>query len=261
MKTSTTIRAFALCGMLLPSFARAGEPDAAVPVTPPSADPGWEFTLTAYAPLMGLDGSTGITPFLAEVDVPFTDLVDEIDGGFMAYFNARKDRWSITGDFMWIKASASTTPTAFTYVGFQQEQTMANLALGYSLVRDDNTLLEILGGVAYTGLDLDIDLTDVRFPALGGVRSASEDWIDPFVGLVFHHRFNDKWMFFARADFGSFDVSSDEYWQAFLGFTYSFNPNVGVALCYRWISVDYHQGRFDYDIVTSGPCLGLTMRF
>jgi hypothetical protein len=261
MKTSVSILAVIT---LLPAFARGGEPDAAVslaPPTPAKAGNGWEFTLTCYAPLMGLEGKTGVSPFLTEIDVPFTDLVDELDAGFMAYVNARKDRWSITGDLIWIKASTSVNPNPFTYVGLKQEQTMTSLALGYSLVRNERTTLDLLGGAAYTGLELDLDVTNVRLPALGGVRSASERWLDPFVGFSLQHRFDERWILFARADVGGFGVSSDEYWQALLGLTYLVKPNVGVHLSYRWISLDYQQARFSYDIVTSGPCLGLALRF
>ena len=61
--------------------------------------------------------------------------------------------------------------------------------------------------------------------------------------------------------FGSFDVSSDEYWQVIAGISYPLTENTSLALAYRMLSVDYQQGGFLYDTKTSGPNVGLVFRF
>jgi len=247
-------------GLLAPAT-NAGEPVAPAPGAPAESHSGWEFSITPYAPLMGLKGTMGISPFLTDVDLPFNKILSHLDGAFTSYLQARNDRWSITGDFVWMKLSASIMPNPITSIGLREEETMGSLALGYSVVRTNSTTVDLLAGAAYTGLDVDITPTVLGFPGLSGSRSGSKDWIEPFVGVAFQQRLSDQWRIFGRADVGGFSGVSDEYWQATVGVGYMFNDHVGLALAYRWISMDYHKGGFVYDTISSGPCLGLTFRF
>ena len=95
------------------------------------------------------------------------------------------------------------------------------------------------------------------------VRSASgsQDWIDPFVGLRIRHQLSDRWSIWLRGDYGGFEVSSDEYWQVIAGIGYKLSEHTTLALAYRIMSVDYHQGNFNYDTQMEGPNLGLIFKF
>jgi opacity protein-like surface antigen len=245
----------------------AGEAIAeAAPITPAAAsDSGWDFFLSVYAPLMGLEGDIGVAGLTTSVDVPFDDILDQLDGGFMTAFEARHDRWSITGDFIWLKLSGSTQPTANSYVGFDQEQIMASLTLGYELFGNENTTFDFLGGAALTSLDVDLDATLAPpgpVPAtVSRSRSGSKTWVDPIVGLRVRHRLSERWSLFATGVYGGFGVASDEYWQAIAGIGFKLTENTTFALGYRIISTDYHDGGFTYDVENSGPNLGLVFRF
>jgi len=249
------------------SLCHAGETiPASAPITPaPASASGWDFLLSVYAPLMGLEGDIGIAGLTTAVDVPFEDVFDHLDGGFMTAFEARRNRWSITGDFIWLKLSGSAQPTPNTYVGFEQEQVMASLALGYELVGNESTTLDLLGGAALTSLDADLDATlappGPLLPTLSRSGSGSETWVDPFVGLRVRHRLSERWSCFASGVYGGFGVASDEYWQALAGVGFQLTEHTTVALAYRIISTDYHDGGFTYDVENSGPNLGLVFRF
>ena len=243
--TLKTVCSLALAAACL-SNSRAGEPVAPQVAAPPAADhSGWEFTLTAYVPMTGLDGTVGVAPFLADVDMPFSEVIDNLDAGFMVYMNARNDRWSITGDFMWTKLSASLSPTRLTEIDFRQEQITTSLALGYSLVSNDRTTLDLLAGVVYNWIDVELDVSNPAVPALNGSRSSTQDWLEPFVGIACQHQLSEHWMLFGRADVGGFADVSDEYWQVMGGVVYHFNENIAAALVNRWISFDYHDRSVD----------------
>ena len=93
--------------------AQAGEvPASAAPVTPAPESSGWEFTGSLYAPRIGLEGDIGVGALATSVDLSFGDILEEPDVGATAAFEARQDRWSITGDFIWLKLSAFGQPTA-----------------------------------------------------------------------------------------------------------------------------------------------------
>ncbi len=244
----------------VPSF--AGTPDfevAPAPVAP--ADSGWSFELALYAPMMGLDGKTGIAPVYSDIDISFDDILDNLDGSLSGAFEARYDRWTITADLIWIKLSDSSYPTANSYLGLELQQYMGSLTVGYELFNNDCTRLEILGGAALTSLDVDVDLFTPRLPTTTRYASGSETWIDPVVGLRLRHKLSERWGLFATGVYGGFGVSSDEYWQAMGGIAYRLTEHSTIALAYRAISVDYQDGRFLYDATASGPTLGVIFNF
>jgi hypothetical protein len=243
--------------------AHAGEPLAPAPtLTPARESSGWEFTTALYAPLMGLEGDIGVAGIApSHVDIPFDDILDNLDGGLSGAFEARKDRWSITADAIWLKMSAAANPVASSYVRFSQDQIMASLSVGYEIYGSESTTLDVVAGAALNSIDVDLDLFTPRLPVTTRSGSGSQEWIDPFVGLRFQQRLGDRWNVFANGVYGGFDVSSDEYWQALAGIGYRLTESTSLALAYRVIAVDYRQGGFVYDTETSGPNLGLVVRF
>lgn len=243
--------------------AHAGEPVApAPPITPARESSGWEFTVALYAPLMGLEGDIGVAGFApGHVDVPFEDILDNLDGGLSGAFQAKNGRWSITADAIWLKLSAAANPFASSYLRVSQEQIMASLSVGYEIYGSESTSLDLVAGAALNSIDVDLDLFTPRLPVTTRSGSGSQEWIDPFVGLRFHQRLGDRWSIFANGVYGGFDVSSDEYWQVLAGIGYRLTESTSIALAYRVIAVDYRQGGFVYDTETSGPNLGLVIRF
>lgn len=221
----------------------------------------WQYTGAVYIPLMGLDGSVGIGPVRSDVDLSFRDILKNLDAGLTGTFEARRNRWSITGDFIWLKISASVEPTPLSNVSFKEEELMASLALGYEVYGDEKTSLDVLGGAALTYLDAELNLFTPSLPISSQSSSGTQSWIDPFVGLRLRHRLSDRWGVFATGLYGGFGVSSDQYWQALGGFSYRINENVALALAYRIIATDYQDDAFLYDVKTSGLNLGVVFRF
>ncbi|MCW1923004.1 hypothetical protein OKA05_10610 [Luteolibacter arcticus] len=250
--------------LALTTALHAGEPVAppAQTYTSHEVSSGWEFSLALYAPLMGLEGDIGVAGFAPNhVDIPFDDILDNLDGGLSGAFEARKDRWSITADAIWLKISASANPIADSYLRVSQEQIMASLSVGYEIYGDESTTIDLLAGAALNSLDVDMDLFTPNLPVTTRSGSGSQEWIDPFVGLRIRQQLGDRWSIYASGVYGGFDVSSDEYWQVLGGIGYRLTENTTIALAYRIIAVDYQQGGFVYDTETSGPNIGLIIRF
>ena len=63
--------------------------------------------LTPYIFGAGLNGTTGISTGLGnvttDVDMSFSDVLDNLDSGFMMMFEARKDLWSFGIDGVYFK--------------------------------------------------------------------------------------------------------------------------------------------------------------
>ena len=65
-----------------------------------------------------------------------------------------------------------------------------------------NDELQLLGGVRYLDVSLDLEFTG----SFGGSIEAggSQNWVDPFVGLRARTPLSDRWVLNARADVGGF---------------------------------------------------------
>lgn len=258
-----TMKAF----IFLPALAlssHAGEASAPsellTPVSKNSSD--WEFTSALYAPLMGLEGNIGVIglgPF--EADVPFDEILENLDGAFSGAFQARHGSWSFTIDAIWLKLSASGDPLANSRFTMSQEQFTTSLSTGYEIYETGFTQVDFVAGAVLNSLDVDLKLFTPALPVTFSKASGTQTWVDPFFGLRFHHSLDDCWSVFTNGTVGGFGVSSDEYWQVLAGVGYRLGENTSLALAYRMISVDYRQGGFVYDTVSSGPNIGLILRF
>jgi len=256
-------RLLLLPSVLLAAAVHAGEPAAPAPaITPAEPDSGWEFLANLYVPMMGMEGAVGVAGMApANVDIGFDDLLDNFDGSFSGAFEARKGPWSITADAIWLKVSFSTPPIGNSYLAVTQNQIMGSLLVGYDLLHNEDTRFEVVAGGAINSLEVDMDLFTPRLPVAIRSGSGSQAWIDPVVGLRVRHRLGERWGLFASGTFGSFDISSDEYWQVIAGVSYRLTEQTSLALAYRMLSVDYQQGGFLYDTQTSGPNVGLVVQF
>ena len=250
------------CVVTMP-LARAGQTYEAPPRISPAIETSrsdWEFSFALYAPLMGLDGDiavAGLAP--TNVDLDFGDIWDTLDGGLSGAFEARWNRWSINADAIWLKVSDAGLPSGTSYLRFSEEEIMASLSIGFALYETQSTTLDFLAGAAVTSLDVDLDLMTVPTAITSG--SGSQEWIDPYIGLRLRQNLGDRWTLFPTGLYGGFEVSSDEYWQVIAGIGYRITECTTIALAYRIISVDYHQGGFVYDVDSSGPNLGLVFHF
>lgn len=243
---------------------QAGEiltPSAPAAATP-EASSEWQLTSAFYAPLMGLEGNIGVLglgPF--DADVPFDKILENLDGALSGAFEARYGRWSFTADAIWLKLSAEGHPFADSRFSISQEQFTSSLSTGYAIYDHEDTRLDLVAGAVVNSLDVDLKLFTPNLPVTHRTASGTKTWVDPFIGLRFQQRFNDRWTVFTSGTIGGFGVSSDEYWQVLAGVGYRLSENTSLALAYRAISVDYQDGGFVYDTVSSGPNIGLIVRF
>ena len=94
----------------------------------------------------------------------------------------------------------------------------------------------------------------------------TQTWFDPLLVARVMTRFDgSQWRLGMLADIGGFGIGSDLAWQInpFVG--YQFSKLFEIDLAYRWLSMDYETGsgtdQFEYDMVISGPEIGLLFHF
>ncbi|WP_374628163.1 hypothetical protein [Pannonibacter indicus] len=242
----------------------------------------WVVQVTPYLWAAGLDGR--ISPFrrgpAVDADKPFRDVLDDLNFGGFANLWIRRDRFVFSGDVMYVNttdARASGPLPAFQIPGFgisippeaavsgsvNTEQLMAALQGGYRVVDTPRFTLDALAGVRFWHISNELKVTAEH--AAIGRRTASHGesfgWADPLVGLRAFVPMTEQLSIQAQADVGGFGAGADLTWSVLATANYTLNDRLSLSAGYKALKVDYDHGGHVYDVLLSGPVLGMTLRF
>ena len=244
-------------------FAFAGDdPAPFIPAEEPRSDfsEGWEFELTPYGWMSGMEGVLGVNGLTAPIDLGFDDILEDLDAGAMLAFDARKDRYGFIFEGLWVKISdrADTSGDAFSQAKVTVNEVILNGSLYYRAVEDPYTL-DLLAGARYVYMDTELEFSPGRLP--GRSIDGSKDWIDPVVGFRASFSISEKLTGVVLADIGGFGVSSDLTWQAYLGLNYKLSESTQLKLGWRHLEIDYDRSDFSADLEMDGMTIGLGWSF
>jgi len=214
----------------------------------------WKHRLTPYLLAGSLEGTVGVAGQEAQVDLSASDLLSNLEFGFMVNYRGETERFSIGFDGFYIGLGATAErPPAEVDV----DQYLLEFTGGYRVAPP----VEILAGVRYNRLS---NIIDFRGPLASQVK-ATQDWADPIVGARFTVSLSQKWRFLGRADIGGFGVGSDVTWQLGGYIDVRLKPRSSLVFGYRVLAFDYEKGegldRFKYDTTVAGPAFGLSLHF
>jgi len=227
----------------------------------PAAEAGdTKHTVAVYFIGAGMDGTAAIGDLEADVNVGFSDIMEDLEFGAMAAYRVDLGKWAVTTDAIYMGLGATKDGSrGLARADVDFSQTMLEVDGVYK--KTDR--FEVLFGLRYNELDAELVVTS----DLGNVRSAedSKSWVDPLVGVRWIQPIGKQWAFVGRADVGGFGVGSDFAWQALAMFDWRFSERFGVLFGFRALDCDYEDGegseRFVYDVLTAGPVAGMTIRF
>lgn len=243
---------------LLASPVLAGTADAA-------DDEGWVFSLAPYGWLVSLSGEVGADGDAADVDLPFRDILEDLNFGFMGVAEARRGRWFGALDVLVseLRSDARFGPTR-AEADLDQWLTKLGVFGGYRALShplgagDDPRRLTVdgYGGGRLWYVDTDIELDS---PILG-TRRISDDtwWIDPVIGLRVRGDVTDRFTLSAVGDLGGFGIGSASK------FTWGLQGTLSYRLTDRWvlsggyrvIGLDREKGSAGFDGELHGPLVG-----
>lgn len=224
------------------------------------SDDAWHLTGALY--LWGASIS-GATASGGDIDVGLSDLVDNLDFALMAGLEARKARWSLIGDIIYLDVSADKSGS-LTDVGLVTvnadvgvEGLVMNLLAGYNLASTDAASADVIFGARYLDVDAKLKVNvsaPVQTPGLE--FSGSEDIWDAVVGLKGGIRLSKSFYVPYYVDIGA--GQSDFTWQAIVGV--GWKPRWGeITVGYRHIDWEFESGGAIADISFSGP--GILFRY
>jgi len=220
---------------------------------------GWKFGGAAYLWAAGVEGTSAAGD---DIDVSFSDLLDDLDGGIMGVLSAQKGRWTLLADILYLSIHQEASSTA-NFIGIpakidvdvELKGFVSTLGVAYRVVDAERVSLDLLAGARYFKLDLDLE-TEV-----GGRKtkySDSEDVLDGIIGAQVLFDLSEKWYLSCYADVGTGD--SKLTWQVWPGVGYRFE-NFDVVAGYRHLEWKTDDGDTIDDINFNGPMLGFKTHF
>jgi hypothetical protein len=234
------------------------------PAPPPSTttDSGWHFELSPYLWFAGAHGTVGAFGRDASVHSSAADLLSHFDFGILGAAEARRNRFLLTGDLLWIRLSDSAAlpfpGLSATSVDVRVGQFVWTSKVGYRLIDSKRFKAEANVGARFWHLGQKLNFNP---SPLGLSFSGSQNWADIVVGGRAVLPMGLKMAITALGDVGG--------WNATSKLDYQFAGLLGYKICskwtllagYRYLFVDYRSGSRLYNMVTSGAVLGATYRF
>ena len=261
MRKSVLFKIFvlALCVgalILAPLHARAEEP---------GVDDGWQFAAGLYLWGVSIDGKTQSD---IEVGVDFDDVLDNLKMAYMSAFEARKGKWSLLADVIYLNlegennSNVNIPPTRIvvsTNADMDLKAWVLQFAGGYNLLTKGGSKLDLVAGVRYLDLQMDLALSSQAIQARYRTLSASNNVWDGFVGVKGNIGLSKRWYLPYYLDIGTGE--SDYTWQAIGGIGFRAAKWVDVTLVYRHLAWDFDSDQVIGDLSVSGPIIGAIFRF
>jgi hypothetical protein len=220
----------------------------------------WKHELAPYLWGSAMEGTTGIGGVTADVDLSFSDILDNLEMGFMGMYRGTRDRFSITADTIFMGLGATQrSRNDLAKADIDVDQFVLAAAAGYALTEK----FVVLGGLRYMDLSAEVEVTG----PLGNTADAETDesWVDPYLGAQYTIPLSEAWSLNVYGDIGGFGIGSDFAWQGLVTLRWQLTERTGAVAAYRYMDVDYESGsgsgRFLFDMSFSGPALGLVFTF
>jgi hypothetical protein len=246
-----------LAALALPTLSLAAAPD---------ADPDkWTFGVEVYAwgAAIGIETIGG-----NDIDISFSDIIDNLDLTVMAMTMARKGNWTVLADVIYMDLdddqngavnfpNRPNLPAVSTYGKVQMQAFIGTLEGGYRVFESESTRLDAMLGARY--LDVDVDLT-LDVGPFGTKASDSEGNWDGIVGLLGTTSLSPKWYLTYYADVGT--GQSDLTWQALASLSYRFK-HVDAVAGYRYLDYEFDTDNVEFldSLDISGPYAGVKFWF
>lgn len=251
------------------------------PETPPPPKSEWSVIVSPYLWAASLKGEGALRGIPVNVDVPFGDIVKDLDLGLMGVVEVTNGKFGafVNGEYVDVtsdKTFRSKRPildeyevnvgagTTTTIVGAGAYYRIYEAPLGGDTVFGAPRVFSFapLAGLRWTRLegDLSVEVPNV----IGREVSDSVQWVDPFVGARVDIDLSPRWNLTVEGDVGGFDVGSriSLNGQAYLGYrTTLLGHETMWRVGYRALYQDYTKGGFDWDVTQHGPVIGASVQF
>jgi opacity protein-like surface antigen len=234
-------------------------------VEEPAQKDGWQFGANLYMwmPTFGGKTNSGDT-----IEIKFDELLNNLEFTYMGGFEARKGRWHLTTDVIYMKLQQDnngkvTVPHGS---GLKTDATVklqgwvVTPAVGYSFIDTEKVNLEFLAGARYLWLkpELDLDTTGTLHEGAKDISDSGDVW-DGIIGLRGNVNLDKNWYVLYYVDVGTGD--SDLTWQWMAGVGAKVSKVVDVVAAWRHLYWKFKDNGVLDKLYINGPLLGVKFRF
>ncbi|MEH6636270.1 MAG: hypothetical protein V7700_12160 [Halioglobus sp.] len=224
-----------------------------------SGEDHWVIGGSAYLWAAGVDGTSAEGD---DLDISFTDIAKDLDGGVMGVVAAQHGKWTLIADIIYLTIQQDTNTTA-NLIGLPQKIDtnvklkgfISTFGAAYRVVEGEKSQLDLLAGARYGYMDVDFDAVIDSEKTTYADSDYSLDGILGFQALI---NLNHSWYLSFYADIGAGD--SELTWQVWPGVGYRVGDLDAVA-GYRRLEWETDNGDTFEDLGFSGPMLGVKFRF
>ncbi len=225
----------------------------------PDADK-WHFAFTPYFWIAGIKGDVGVDNFDARVDASFLDENVDLNFGFMATFEARKNKFVIVTDLQYSNLGVDNATPGPLFGGAEADfkTFVLDPEVGYRVASNsEGSFFDVMGGIRYWHLRTDLEFTPGILAGRSLTRSRS--WVDAVGGARGRAMITPKVFVMGKFDLGG--GGSKFTYQLFGGGGIQLTPKIALVGGYRHLSVNYDKDGFLFDAYLAGPVIGASFRF
>lgn len=235
----------------------------------------WTIAPYLWATDVGLDVTINNNPAIG-ASVPFSDLVDKLDGALMGHIEMSGEKYGAFADVYYVQLTDDAVipigpgGPIFGDLLVDTDLTVKMYELGGfyrmgSADRPGSRAFDLILGVRQVDIDLNLDIV-LPGPGSGTINSnADASETDVFVGARLIGLFSQKWHYKARADYGSGGTEGTFNALAAVGYTFGKTGLFSIDVGYRYLSIELKKESngivTETDMTMSGPLVGFVFTF
>lgn len=217
----------------------------------------WEHKVSIYGWLPSLDGTLKFKIPNEPDESADSNAIDSLDSVFMGSYETRKNEWSFLADLIYLKMSGDTEGlNSNVNLNLELTTKLYGFYGGYNLSDTNNMRIDVIAGMRYFSLGLDITRSG-GFIGNGTLSTSVENY-DAVIGVKGEYNINSNWYVPYQFDIGAGD--SDLTWQANASLAYRFAWGDIIAT-YRYMHYDKGDSFLLEDFDLYGPKLGVVFHF
>jgi hypothetical protein len=226
----------------------------------PASDDNWHLAISPYLWFAGVHGTIGARDRSANFKASVGDVLSKFNIGLMGLVEARKRRFVVPIDFMWIKLSDDTATPQSPFPGLTSIKAKATETIftpkgGYRVVDSPKLKADALVGLRYWHLG-----ENLSFQPSGLLDNYSQaaNFVDVVAGAKISMALSPKASVTILGDAGAGQANVDYQVAGYLG--YRIKPTLMLGVGWRYLDINYRPAsNFVYDAAQQGILLGVTI--
>lgn len=218
----------------------------------------WKYTASINLWMAGIEATTIDG---AQLDIGFSDILDNLDMTFMGTIGAEKGKWGLLTDIIYLNISDDVNVPipgnpGLEVTSIEMKNWIVTPMVTYKVMESEQLGLNVLAGARYLYLKSPIDVNYTPLPI------DSDSMWDGIIGVRGKYDLNEKWYMPFHVDVGTGD--SDVTWQAFVGVGYKYE-SWDLLAGYRYMNWEFEDsdpaaGALT-DLTVDGPIIGAKFYF